>query len=461
MRHVARQAYCQRPSTPHQSPALAPHRVKLCARGLAAVELLIALAVGLFLLGGIIQMLVSSKASYRLSKVQNRVQENGRYAAYILTRELRGSRSAGCRSGLMEEHFASLNVLACDLLNTNGETGCTGQPAIGPAVPLGYDDSQHGTIDWLAQLPGNSSAGGQAAVAAAWLRGDVLVSWGTTGPGSLVGPSGSVGMDRTGALDLVASNRDSSFRLGDLALVSDCVGSDIFEIANGTADNTGETLDSLPHTRDDAQGGQANREPPVFSRTYGVSAADPDTGLVETRATAYRPRVFPFVYQVFFICCVDSRDGARESGAAVQNCTTNPDRYRPALCRWSAGANVQALIQDVADMRVTYDGTVDTGAEMAADADFERTVESRFQDVEEETDAAWVNAKGYWERVDSARIRVLVAAGDSVRTAPAAPNPHAADANDPGFGLPSDRRLYDLYQVTVSVRASSPWFVNR
>lgn len=426
---------------------------------MALVELLIALAVGLFLLGGIIQMLVSSKASYRLSEAQNRVQENGRYATNTLARALRGSRSTGCRSALMDEHFESLNVLACDLLDTDGEAGCTGRPAIGSATPLGYDDSQHGTVDWLAQLPGDTSTGGQAAVAGAWLRGDALVSWGTSGSGALVSANGSVRADRTGPLDLVDSDRDSGFSLGDLALVTDCVGSDIFEIADGTGDQAGETLDSLPHARSDAQGGQANREPPIFSRAYGVISTNEGTGLAEIRATAYRPRVFPFAYQVFFICCVDTRDGERETGAAVQNCTTNPERYRPALCRWSAGGNVQALIQDVADMSITYDGAVDTSAEMAGNAAFDSTVKSRFQDLESGTDASWVTARDYWERVDSARIRLLVTAGDSVRTESAVPNPDAADTNDPGFGLPSDRRLYDVYQVTVAVRASSPWTV--
>ena len=461
MRPNSPAASCRSSRAPSRGSATRLRPVRAGAKGLALVEMLIALAVGVFLLGGIIQMLVSSKASYRLSEAQSRIQENGRYAAYTLARELRGSRSAGCRSALMEAHFQSLNVLACDLLDTDGQTGCTGRSAIGPAVPLGYDASQRGTGNWLAQLPGNTSTGGQAAVAAAWLRGDVLVSWGTAGSGALVSASGSVLADRTGPLDLVSSDSDSSFRLGDLALVTDCVGSDIFEVADGAGGDPDGPLDSLPHARNDAQGGQANREPSALSRAYGLNPTNTGTGLVEARATDYRPRVFPFAYQVFFICCVDTRDGERETGAAVQNCTTNPERYRPALCRWSAGESVQALIQDVADMRVTYDGTIDASAERAEDAGLDSSVNSRFEDLDAVTDAAWVSSRGYWERVDSARIRLLVTAGESVRTESAAPNPDAVDPNDPGYGLPADRRLYDLYEVTVSNRAGSPWFVGR
>lgn len=426
-------------------------------RGVAAVELLIALAVGVFLLGGIIQMLVSSKASYRLSEAQSRVQETGRYAAHTLTRELRGSRSAGCRSALMEGGFESLNLLACDLFDSDGQPACSGGPAIGASTPLGYDASQSGTGAWLAQLPGDSATGAQAAVADAWLRGDVLVSWGTSGVGSLVEAGGSVKDDRLGPLDLVSPGK---LKLGDLALVTDCAGTDIFLVADG-ATSSSTALDSLPHSRLDKDGAPANRDPPAFSRAYGLAVKNTETGLVEARATDYRPRVYPFNYDVFFICCFDTRDGERESGKTVQNCVKDPERYRPALCRWSAGGNVQALIQDVADMRVTFDGSLDASAEAAEDAHFDGASKRRFEDLNVVTDAAWVSSKGYWDRVDSARIRLLVTAGEAVRTEPSAPNPDAQDANDLGFGLPADRRLYDSYGVSVSIRASSPWFVSQ
>jgi hypothetical protein len=422
------------------------------------VELMVAMAVGLFLTAGILQVFVSTKAAYRAGEAASRVQENGRFAAQMLASDLRGARSTGCGSVALEEGRKTLNVLACDLLQ--GADDCTGAPAVGSSAPLGYAASQHGTADWLASLPGSSTTGAQYTVGRQWLRGDVLVFWGAVGEGVYAGSPADASQTRS--VDLVTPQRDLVG--GRLALITDCEATDVFMItspvrcqgldldppdslshdasydADGSPEDCGETA-SAGHT--DQPGGQANSGP-ALARAYNR------TGSATSPGTTLRARVFPFEYSVYYVCCMDGRGGDIQQGGAVNNCNTNPDRYRPALCRWSASAGAQQYVSDVADLRVTYDGyTGQVGG-------------PRFLDgAGVVTDAAWVTAQDSWDRVDSARVQVLATTAEEVRTEAAVPNPNATGATDLGYGLPGDRRIYESFDVTTAIRAITPWVVQR
>ena len=73
--------------------------------GLSLIELMIALLVGLLLLGGLIQIYLSSKQSYNAQEQLARMQENGRFAMDLITRDLRrtgywgGNRNLGVITG--------------------------------------------------------------------------------------------------------------------------------------------------------------------------------------------------------------------------------------------------------------------------------------------------------------------------------------------------------------------------
>lgn len=57
--------------------------------GLTLVELMIAMVLGLLLLGGVIQIFLSSNESYQLQDGLSRLQENGRFAMDVITLNLR------------------------------------------------------------------------------------------------------------------------------------------------------------------------------------------------------------------------------------------------------------------------------------------------------------------------------------------------------------------------------------
>lgn len=58
-------------------------------RGVTLIELLIAMVIGLFVIAGVGQIFLSSRASYNLQERMGNLQENGRYGLFFLQRSIR------------------------------------------------------------------------------------------------------------------------------------------------------------------------------------------------------------------------------------------------------------------------------------------------------------------------------------------------------------------------------------
>ena len=67
--------------------------------GLSLVEIMIALLIGLFLLGGVLQIFINSQQTYRMQENLSRLQENGRFAIDFLAHDSRMAGYWGCLSG--------------------------------------------------------------------------------------------------------------------------------------------------------------------------------------------------------------------------------------------------------------------------------------------------------------------------------------------------------------------------
>ena len=67
-------------------------------RGMTLIEILISLLLGVFLIGGIMQVFITSKQTYHTEEALARLQENGRFALDALAREIRKTdyRANGC-----------------------------------------------------------------------------------------------------------------------------------------------------------------------------------------------------------------------------------------------------------------------------------------------------------------------------------------------------------------------------
>ena len=65
-------------------------------RGLTLIELMIALALGLFLVGGVIAVVVANGQAYRTNEGLSQVQESARTAFELLSRDIREAGATGC-----------------------------------------------------------------------------------------------------------------------------------------------------------------------------------------------------------------------------------------------------------------------------------------------------------------------------------------------------------------------------
>ncbi|MDP2904120.1 MAG: PilW family protein [Methylovulum sp.] len=64
--------------------------------GLTLIELMVAMLIGLFLIGGVVQIFISTKQTYRLQENLSRVQENGRFAMNFIGKDLRRADFRAC-----------------------------------------------------------------------------------------------------------------------------------------------------------------------------------------------------------------------------------------------------------------------------------------------------------------------------------------------------------------------------
>lgn len=128
--------------------------------GVSLVELMVAIAVGLFLIGGVIQIYLSSKQSYNAQEQLARMQENGRFAMGLVTTDLR---RAGYWGGLT--------------LDPDGDLGDPG--AVAPSNTCTNDNNWGRMIEWPT-FGLNDTATVYDCIPptgeGTWLRGDVLTS---------------------------------------------------------------------------------------------------------------------------------------------------------------------------------------------------------------------------------------------------------------------------------------------
>ena len=64
--------------------------------GFTLIEIMIALLIGAFLIGGVLQIFIGSKQTYRMQQSLSRLQENGRFAMDFLAQDIRMAGYWGC-----------------------------------------------------------------------------------------------------------------------------------------------------------------------------------------------------------------------------------------------------------------------------------------------------------------------------------------------------------------------------
>lgn len=199
---------------------------------------MVAMVLSLVLLGGVVQIYASNRASYRVHEAVTQAQENGRFATEILSRDIRMADYWGC----------AYNI---GLVTNNLDRGNPADP-----VPAGYVDFAAGGI--------NGTEGGA--------NSDSLVLRGGYDAGLDV--QAPYGPQASSNLQVAAGN---GLQEDDIVLVSDCTSADIFQIVNANPSTSG----TLVHNTGTGTPGNYNASNPgcpgggnahCLSKVYGEDA---------------------------------------------------------------------------------------------------------------------------------------------------------------------------------------------
>ena len=161
--------------------------------GVTLVELLIAMLIGAFLVGGILQVFAGARQTYRVHDATSRMQESGRMALEVLARDIRMADFWGC---------ASNSISMVNNLNTAG---------------AGYIDFVTGGV------VGTDGASG--APDSITLRGGFDAGITVEPP---YGPQASAN---------IKVNKGTGLAQDTIVMVSDCSNGDIFQVTNSNPDS--------------------------------------------------------------------------------------------------------------------------------------------------------------------------------------------------------------------------------
>jgi type IV pilus assembly protein PilW len=207
-------------------------------QGMTMIEIMIALLLGAFLLGGVLQIFASSNQSYRMQENMSRLQENGRFAMDFITRDIRMADYLGCLK--------------------NGLNGLTNNLDTASAA---YDANIHG-------YNGSNGLNGTNGVAGANLALDAPDTITLRGAFDLGIDVVTPYMVNTAA-NIKVSTSDGLAQY-DIVLVSDCTSADIFEIT--TDPTTGAGAEIVVHNGGNVAEGPGNISQ-LLSKTYGGDAS--------------------------------------------------------------------------------------------------------------------------------------------------------------------------------------------
>lgn len=171
-------------------------------RGLSLIETMIALVLGIVIIGAVIITLISNKQTYRMSESLSRMQENARFALDTLNYRIRMSGYTGCYGDL-----SSVDENTLDSIDTTD-------------------------FKWrLNSVDGYEAGAAPSELAGALAGSDVLIVRGMNEGIEIVSGTNS-------SLSIASSN--NIFAAGDLAMVSNCNQATIFQVTN-ISDSAGTT----------------------------------------------------------------------------------------------------------------------------------------------------------------------------------------------------------------------------
>lgn len=263
--------------------------------GFTLVELMIAMLLGAFLIGGILQIFIGSRQTYRMQENLSRLQENGRFVMDFITRDNRMIGFQGCASRSIVPNI----IIAPKNPNPNPApvtlAGSLSTPLIG---------TDNVTNNWNASACGTSAcvAGTDA----------ITYHFGGSCGGYLTGNLAT----NNANIQINAAN-SCNIKMYDVLMLSDCSATDIF---TATSASSASGVQTIAHA--DNQNNTVN-----LSKLYGSDA-----------------EVLVFRSYSFFI---------------RNNASGEPGLWRLDNSKPASSANPVELVEGIEDMQILYGADTD------------------------------------------------------------------------------------------------------
>lgn len=174
-------------------------------RGLTLVELMIAMMLGLLVVGSASAIFISNRATYRATEGLGRVQENGRMAFELMARDLREAGGNPCGNADRKEPLKLVNVLNNPTAQwwTNWNNGIRGYEA---AIPGGNPPGRVVGADAIDLMSADSSS------------------------------AATIADHDPDATEFDLNTADNGFRTSDLAIVCDWREAALFQVTSAAGD---------------------------------------------------------------------------------------------------------------------------------------------------------------------------------------------------------------------------------
>lgn len=222
-------------------------------KGFSLIELMIAMVIGLVLLGGIISVFSSSRKSFDLTQDISVVQQGARYSIDEISRNIRIAGFQGCAINGVAESEVQAQVSPTDNLFSTFIQGAE-------VTNSEWTPARHPMLNNLSPEPIVGS--------------DVLmVQYGSPNTSSLALPMANL------SSPLTLADNNAGLSAGDLVIISDCLTSDLFRIS--TAVSSGAAM-TITHTATQNTSGNLRK---IYSP--GTSAAINTTTLMKFNFTTY------------------------------------------------------------------------------------------------------------------------------------------------------------------------------
>ncbi len=386
------------PHSPVQSPPIKAASFRH-QRGLTLVELMIAMLLGLFLLGGILQIFISSRHTYTMQEGLSRLQENGRFAIDFMARDIRLAGYVGCPdSQALLSMQNMLNNPTAFLYRFN--TGIEGFEATSaPGVTPG---------SWSPSII-------NAAITSPWGGADVITIRRADEQGVLV-----AGQD-PGLFTLTLA-QPATLNKCDIAVVASCQTAAVFQVSDIPTNNV---LEYKPGT----------------SCNSGASTVAPGNDAAK------------------FLGNYASGDVRLKGEVRLMNTISYYVRRSDvtnelSLYRRIGENDAQELVEGVERMEILYgvDTDTDENAPGYGSANYYVKADANTLDVPGNAAATAAN----WAKVVSVRISLLVATVDEIASQPLAYTFNDELHDGATFPLPTDRKLRRAFTTTIALRNRVP-----